>query len=106
MKVKFTFNDLWEEENIEIEYWREAELGFVPFEGMQFNFEPDPFELFVDIIIWEHEEGILIVGFDYPQHVSKETFIEAVRATVVGGRWQWHANKAGRELIDRILKVG
>ena len=93
MKAKFTFSDLWQAENLEVQYWRDTELEFVPFIGMQFNFPPAPFELFVDVIMWDHDKNVLIVGFDYPKHDSKENFIESVRSIIADGLWKYQFNK-------------
>ena len=104
MKAKFMFSYCWGD--IEVQFSRNTELEFVPSEGMQFMFEPDPFELFVDTVIWYHNEGMLVIGFDYPHHDSKEGFVEAVRVVIDQNKWEYRANKKGAEIIDMILKEG
>ena len=54
LKAKFTFSDCWDD--LEVEFFRNTELEFIPPAGMQFNFQPHPFELFVDIVIWYPDE--------------------------------------------------
>lgn len=102
MKAKFMFSDCWGD--IEIQFFRDTELEFVPIESMRFNFEPEAFELIVDVVEWNHDEGILIVGFDYPNYNSKEDFVEAVKVIIEQGEWQYQACKKGAEIIGMILK--
>ena len=102
MKAKFTFSDCWD--GMEVQFSRDTELEFVPFISMQFNFKPDLFELFVDTVIWHHNEGVLVVGFEYPHHDSKEAFVKAVRKMINQNQWQYQANKKAAEIIDMILK--
>ncbi|GAF99629.1 unnamed protein product [marine sediment metagenome] len=102
MKAKLVFSDLWED--MEVQFYRKTELEFVPSEGMQFNLEPDPFELFVNTTIWYHDEGLLIVLFRDVEHISREHFIDSVRATIGLGDWKYRADKKGGEIINMILK--
>ena len=104
MKAELRFSNCWDD--IEIEFIKNTELEFVPFKGMQFMFEPDPFELFVDIVMWPDNKSLLVVGFDYPHHDNKEDFIEAVKAILNQNEWEYRANKKGTEIIDMISKEG
>ena len=100
MKAKFTFSDCWDD--LEVEFFRNTELEFIPPADMQFNFEPHPFELFVDTVTWYPDEGLLIVIFDYPHHESKEGFIASVRKIIAQNDWEYRANQKGAEIIDKI----
>ena len=100
MKVKFMFSDCWDD--IEVEFVRNTKLEFIPPAGMQFNFEPDSFELFVDTVIWYSNERLLVVIFDYPHHDSKEGFIASVRKIIAQNEWEYRANQKAAEIIDMI----
>lgn len=102
MKTRLMFTDFWEE--AEVQFYRETELEFVPAVGMQFNFKPDPFELFVDAVRWYHDEGELVISFDCPGHESKQEFIKAVRTVIACNKWKYRANKKAAEIIDVILR--
>ena len=97
MKVVFMFGDCWE--GMEVGFRREVELGFLPVVGMRFDFEPRPFELFVEGVMWFHDGGELLVSFDCPQHGSKGEFIEAVKIVIACGEWGCHANEKGRQVF-------
>lgn len=102
MKARLIFNDLWED--MEVQFFMDTELEFVPPSGIQFNFAPEPFELFVDTTMWFHNEGLLIVMFNDCEHTSKEHFIDSIRAVVMQDNWKHQTDKRGGELIDTILK--
>ena len=101
MKAKFVFSCCCED--MEVQFSRYTDLDFVPIEGMQFIFEPDPFELFVDGVMWYHNDGVLVVGFGHLHYADKEEFIEAVRVVIDRNEWQYRADKKDAEIIDMIL---
>ena len=95
------FNSLWDD--LEIELINETILDFVPPEGMQFNFESAPFELFVDFAIWYHDEQLLVVSFKHIEQSSEEGFIDVIRSTIDSKGWDYRANKKASGFIDGIL---
>ena len=97
MKAKLIFADLWKD--VEIRFSKDTELQFVPAEGMQFMFEPQAFELFVDTVIWHHDEGLLFVMFSERRYNSRDEFIDSARAVIELGEWQYRANKKAAKIL-------
>ncbi|MHC4639652.1 MAG: hypothetical protein ACYTBP_04215 [Planctomycetota bacterium] len=102
MKAKLVFAEYCDE--IQVDFKRETELEFLPYEGMQFIFESSPFELFVNMMIWYYDEGILLISFNDIVHETKEELIESIRPTLARNQWQYSANKKGGEIIKMLLK--
>lgn len=102
MKANFMFAGEWE--GTYVEFNRKSELDFVPPEGMRFMFEPGGFEVFVDLTIWYHDEGVLVVSFQDMLYESKEEFLMAIRPFLNGNEWEYRANKEGNEIIKGILE--
>ncbi len=103
MKAELMFSVCWQD--MWVEFSRKTELEFVPREGMEFMFEPEPFELFVDIVIWFHDQGLLAVSFTEIEYKSKEEFIKAVMDLIADRVWNFRASKDAARIITPRLNL-
>ncbi len=91
-------------QDMRVEFSRKTELEFVPREGMQFTFKPEPFELVVEIVMWFHDQGVLAVSFADIECESEQEFTEAVMDLIADSKWTYRADKEAARLIKPLSK--
>ena len=101
MKATFVFFGIWED--MKVQFIKKTKLKFIPAEGMQFHFAPEPFELIVDCVFWYHDVKRLVVAFHDTNHRSKAEFIEEIKTLINTYGWNYHANKNTTQTIQKIL---